>query len=327
MRRSETNARPAAGYTLIELLVVMAIIGLLIGLLLPAIQKIREAGPRLSVKAEIGELEKAIESFKSSYDVKYIPTAFILAEDYNSTTIPGFGPAQYAALRDSKQYYSKIWPKGLVNGRPPMPSTGSLQYPYIVLDGNQLLVFLLGGIPPQTNFLPIGFSAGWQGNRSGFRNSPTNPFNYNGMTGVSSSPATGETAKGPHFNFKLDRLDSLGHYHDIYWDGQNTGANVYFYFSAKEGNDYNYFGGYNAVATGITATGGYGGMEPLIGQDGKYMYQDKYQIISAGRDHVPGAGSIRGNSATYWPGLYAKGREGGGDDQTNFAQYLLGGDE
>lgn len=328
MRRA--NASRRGGFTLIEMLVVILIIILLVGLLLPAVQKARDAAMRAQTKSDIAGVGTAIENFKATYDVKYIPTFFILAKDYNPR--PNESPEWVAALRESREFYAKVWPKAFIPGFPGQTPVANDVF-RICLDGNQCLVFFLGGVPPATSpaappndVLP--WPASFQGNRSGFWNSPTSPFAQSqplALTNGQTSPTQANQGKAPFFDFNPKRVDApTAHFHDPYWKPTNDPADPtvtmssYYYFSPKHGNDYDYWGriywpvlnpNYVRGPGGVTLEGGYGYMNPHVGLDGKYVEANGFQIVSAGKDQVPSAGGVFANRTTrpflpdfIWPG-------------------------
>jgi prepilin-type N-terminal cleavage/methylation domain-containing protein/prepilin-type processing-associated H-X9-DG protein len=172
------------GFTLIELLVVIAIIAILIGLLLPAVQKVRESAARLTCQNNLHQIGLALLDYENG-----------------AGQLPPASQVPYAKVNnDSNNDYSG--PFG--------PNWAVLILPYIE-QGNLLqqsnpgsypgvAVTPLSGFSKNTNpAYPNGYNQSWRviGSQAvKTYQCPSDPFNGSPFTNPNSNPPAGGWARG-----------------------------------------------------------------------------------------------------------------------------------
>lgn len=96
------------GFTLVELLVVIAIIGILIGMLLPAVQQVREAARRATCLNNVRQIGLAAHSFESAFN-KFPDGAWATGVGYGNSALVRLLPF-FEQVNIAVQYdYSQPW--------------------------------------------------------------------------------------------------------------------------------------------------------------------------------------------------------------------------
>lgn len=313
LRRPSRPTRDA--FTLIELLVVIAIIAILIGLLLPAVQKVRIIGQRAQTANEISQLSNAAANFKTEWGA-YPPTRFMLP----TTAAPNSG-ANATLMDASYHFLKKKYPRWNPTGLIDWSGAGMANYVGQELNGNQSMIFFLGG--------PVPF--GEPGPRGWAHDAPM-------------PASTSATSKMMYLDVSANKLSAssmtFGYPSNmpVYLDP--FGVPYVYWGSNAVGNKYNVTATSPLQLLSFTAThpnwpGGFNQlMTPYMESSNKYVNEGTCQIISAGENGprkpptplqaIPRNNVGFGGGSIWSPetGNYTSGADGA-DDMANFNNGLM----
>jgi prepilin-type N-terminal cleavage/methylation domain-containing protein len=311
------SPRPRRGaFTLIELLVVIAIIAILMGLLLAAVMKAKGKGDQVRIRNDISGLASAVDTFKSTFKVDYLPSRIRLKKRMflvggGGVLVPNYN-LNNPLEADSFTFLTRLFPH--MAGRPAGPfnwvdwdGTGVPADTVIDLEGDQCLVFFLSGIPTGA---PLGVAIpNRNGNAGslGFAADPTDPSLPPAVT--ASQPRASPTRIGPFYDgFQAARLllvHGNGNYFYSYADIYGTVPYAYF-SSYKAQNGYNRYvptlglAWTDCPSLNVTPYAEFldpQGSANSVSAADRYANPTSFQIICAGADGKFGRGSLRALSA------------------------------
>ena len=269
------------GFTLVEILVVIAIIAILAALVVGGVVSFMSKGPEIQTRNDLLQLSTALDKFYAKYKF-YPPDRIKLCANYS----------QYNVVTDkaSLAYIGTMWPNlgQFVNvpwaGGTAIPATG------IVLEGEQSLVFFLGG-PPVGGTTP--------GLMGGFSLNPRDPISLAG--GVDRERFmdfdTGRLVNRPTLTYPA------GHPFPSMFDRSDKRM-PYVYFSSGR--------------FGYSATLNSWGVAPYMENATTFHQKTRFQIISAGRDGLYGPGGVWTQATA--GSMPLQGR----DDMTSFYDSKMG---
>jgi prepilin-type N-terminal cleavage/methylation domain-containing protein/prepilin-type processing-associated H-X9-DG protein len=161
------NPRARRGFTLIELLVVIAIIAILIGLLVPAVQKVREAAARTQCSNNAKQIGLALFNYESTYHqlppASLVPFSKINSSSNLDMNVP-FGP-NWAVLILPYIEQDPLYKQANPGSYPGIPVTPGVVPPYAAVNNSWRV---LRGVVIKTYQCP---------------SDPYNAFPYNDPTG------------------------------------------------------------------------------------------------------------------------------------------------
>ncbi|MGE3809205.1 MAG: DUF1559 domain-containing protein [Gemmataceae bacterium] len=150
------------GFTLVELLVVIAIIGILIALLLPAVQKVREAANRTRCQNNLKQLGLALQNYHSTF--QRFPSACPESAIWGPSVMVFMMP--FVEQQAIYELYNTSGHSGASIGVTPVNDTAASYRPQLLLcpsERNRGTQTQLGWTNYHVNYGTWVYSSGWNG--------------------------------------------------------------------------------------------------------------------------------------------------------------------